>query len=38
MKALEEAAGIVRRHGYVLSRAAGEEGVARIADHTRRSG
>jgi nucleoside-diphosphate-sugar epimerase len=39
MKALEEAAGIVRRHGYVLSRpAGGEEGVARMADHTRRSG
>ena len=35
MKALEEAAGIVRRHGYVLSRPAGaEEGVARIADRT----
>lgn len=39
MKALEEAAGIVRRHGYVLSRPAGDgEGVARIADRTRRSG
>jgi nucleoside-diphosphate-sugar epimerase len=39
MKALEEAAGIVRRHGYVLSRPAGaEEGVARIADRSRRSG
>jgi nucleoside-diphosphate-sugar epimerase len=39
MKALEEAAGIVRRHGYVLSRPAdGGEGVARIADRTRRSG
>ena len=39
MKALEEAARIVRRHGYVLSSpAGGEEGVARIADHTRRSG
>jgi len=40
MKALEEAAEIVRRHGYVLSRPAGEGegGVARIADRTRRSG
>jgi nucleoside-diphosphate-sugar epimerase len=39
MKALEEAAGIVRRHGYVLSRpAVAGEGVARIADRSRRSG
>jgi len=42
MKVLEEATGIVRDHGYVLSRPAGlgEEGsgVSRIADRTRRSG
>jgi len=42
MKVLEEATGIVRDHGYVLSRppGAGEEGprVSRIADRARRSG
>jgi len=42
MKVLEEATGIVRDHGYVLSRPAGMaqegSGVSRIADRTRRSG